>query len=155
MPASDFLCGDICIGYRHAAFIQPEDAFVSALPLRDRARTRCVGWQLFKGQAHCSLGMAKLKGRTVVVTGANQGIGKEVAKDLARQGATVVLACRSLEAARSCANDIRGTFPGADVVVGPALDLAQPDSISALQKICISLSAATASTAHPCQQCWS
>ena len=32
---------------------------------------------------------------------------REVAKDLASQGATVVLACRNLDAARSCASDIR------------------------------------------------
>lgn len=73
--------------------------------------------------------MARLKGKTVIVTGANQGIGREVATDLAGQGATVLLACRNLDSARSCAADIRVAHPEADVVVGPALDLARPDSI--------------------------
>lgn len=38
-----------------------------------------------------------LSGKTCVVTGANTGIGKEIARNLARMGASVVLACRSEE----------------------------------------------------------
>lgn len=36
------------------------------------------------------------KGKVVIVTGANTGIGKETAMDLARREATVYMACRDL-----------------------------------------------------------
>jgi NAD(P)-dependent dehydrogenase (short-subunit alcohol dehydrogenase family) len=38
-----------------------------------------------------------LAGKTIIVTGANSGIGKAAAIQLAQQGATVVMACRSAE----------------------------------------------------------
>ena len=36
-------------------------------------------------------------GKTVIVTGANSGIGFEASTALARKGARVIMACRSLE----------------------------------------------------------
>ena len=38
--------------------------------------------------------IAELSGRTAIITGANRGMGKETARELARVGPTVVLACR-------------------------------------------------------------
>lgn len=70
-----------------------------------------------------------MKGRICIVTGANAGIGKETVRGLARQGATVVMACRSVEKAEAARRDVLGTVPGADIEI-LRLDLASRASIS-------------------------
>lgn len=47
---------------------------------------------------------AKMDGKTVLITGANGGIGRETAKDIAKRGARIILACRNLTAA----NEVKG-----------------------------------------------
>ncbi len=64
-------------------------------------------------------------GRTVLVTGANTGLGLETATVLARSGATVVLACRDPAKAEAAAARIGGD---AELL---ALDLASLDSVRA------------------------
>ncbi len=63
-------------------------------------------------------------GRVAVVTGANSGIGMEIAKGLAGLGATVVLACRNADAAR----EMQAALPGATNEF-VALDLADLASV--------------------------
>ncbi|CAL8464655.1 g4190 [Coccomyxa elongata] len=70
-----------------------------------------------------------VRGKTVIVTGATSGIGRETALALAGMGATVVLAVRNQEAGQDTAAMIRQVHPGAKVEVGPKLELAQPSSI--------------------------
>ena len=53
---------------------------------------------------------------TVVTTGANSGIGYEVALHFARRGDTVVMACRNPDKAREAQKRIEGHVPGAKIV---------------------------------------
>lgn len=58
-----------------------------------------------------------MQGKTCVVTGASNGIGKETARELARRGAQVVLLCRNRDKGEAAREDIRASAPDA------ALDL--------------------------------
>jgi NAD(P)-dependent dehydrogenase (short-subunit alcohol dehydrogenase family) len=66
--------------------------------------------------------------RIAVVTGANSGIGLVAARELARAGAQVVMACRDTSKADTAAQAIRRDVPGAAVEV-TALDLASLTSV--------------------------
>jgi NAD(P)-dependent dehydrogenase (short-subunit alcohol dehydrogenase family) len=69
-----------------------------------------------------------LTGKTMIVTGANSGIGFETAVELAAHGAHVVLACRNSVKGQSAGDRIVGASPGASVEVLP-LDLSSQESV--------------------------
>ena len=69
-------------------------------------------------------------GRTAIVTGANSGLGLITARELARHGADVVLACRNTVKGEEAAAAILQEAPGAQVSV-QALDLADLASVHA------------------------
>ncbi|KAM8837679.1 retinol dehydrogenase 13-like [Spinachia spinachia] len=71
---------------------------------------------------------ANIQGRTVVITGANTGIGKETARELARRGGRIILGCRDLEKCEAAAKDIRGSTLNPNVYACH-LDLASMKSI--------------------------
>jgi hypothetical protein len=64
-------------------------------------------------------------GRTAVVTGANSGLGLSTARELARAGAHVVLACRNLEKGEAALQEVGS---GAEL---EQLDLASLESVKA------------------------
>jgi len=72
--------------------------------------------------------MPDLSGKTLIVTGGNSGLGFETTRALAKRGAHVVLACRSLEKANEAIARLRAENPRADVEA-MALDLASLASV--------------------------
>ena len=69
-------------------------------------------------------------GRRAIVTGANSGIGLIAARELARHGAAVVLACRNAAKGEAALAEVRAAAPDADVTLA-ALDLADLASVRA------------------------
>uniref|UniRef100_A0A8K9UP47 Retinol dehydrogenase 12 n=1 Tax=Oncorhynchus mykiss TaxID=8022 RepID=A0A8K9UP47_ONCMY len=70
----------------------------------------------------------RLDGKTVLITGANTGIGKETALDLAKRGARIIMACRDMEKAEGALKEvIEGS--GSQNVVIKKLDLSDTKSI--------------------------
>ncbi|MFD9338761.1 oxidoreductase [Streptomyces sp. NPDC060028] len=77
--------------------------------------------------------MPDQSGRTAVVTGANSGIGYIAARELARRGAYVLLACRSAARGRAAVIRLRAEVPGAQVEFA-SLDLADLGSVREFAK---------------------
>ncbi len=75
-------------------------------------------------------GVPDQSGRTILITGANTGIGYEAARVLAGQGARVLLGCRSADKAREARRRILALHPKAHVEL-LSLDLGSLDSVRA------------------------
>ena len=69
-------------------------------------------------------------GRTAVVTGANSGLGLITARELARKGASVVMACRNMDKGQSAEAEIRGQMPDGELALAE-LDLGSLASVAA------------------------
>jgi NAD(P)-dependent dehydrogenase (short-subunit alcohol dehydrogenase family) len=72
--------------------------------------------------------MSDLQGKTFVITGGNSGIGRITARELARRGAHVILACRSADKTQPVIDEL-GRETGSDKVEFIALDLADLASV--------------------------
>lgn len=84
---------------------------------------------LFSGKCTAA---TRLDGKTAIVTGSNTGIGKVTVNELAKRGARVIMACRSLERAEKAAEDIRSNLkdnPKSGEVLIRQLDLTSLKSV--------------------------
>ncbi|MDY7096051.1 MAG: 3-oxoacyl-[acyl-carrier-protein] reductase [Acidobacteriota bacterium] len=75
--------------------------------------------------------MFRLDGKTALVTGASQGIGAAIARRLAEQGASVILAARSVDKLESLADEIAQNGGEATAL---ALDMTEPEAMEARLK---------------------
>lgn len=75
----------------------------------------------------------RIDGKVVIVTGANAGIGKETAIDLARRGGKIYIACRDLKRGGDALIEIRKESKSEDVHF-LQLDLASLDSVRQFSK---------------------
>ncbi|XP_022085672.1 retinol dehydrogenase 11-like [Acanthaster planci] len=93
------------------------------------ALTMCVSlyYYFVKVADRCTC-RTRLDGKTVIITGANTGIGKETAIDLAHRGARIILACRSETRGLIAEREIRETT-GNSHVHFMRLDLASLESV--------------------------
>ncbi|XP_065565274.1 retinol dehydrogenase 14-like isoform X1 [Artemia franciscana] len=78
--------------------------------------------------------LKRMDGKTVIITGANSGIGKETALDMAKRGAKVIMACRNLERAEKAKEEILSIVNEGDVTV-KHLDLASLKSVNSFTKL--------------------
>ena len=77
------------------------------------------------------------QGRTIIITGATSGLGKEATKVLASKGATVVMAVRNTQKAEAVAKQICGDFPNVKIDI-KNLDLGSLASVKAFAEGIIS-----------------
>lgn len=76
---------------------------------------------------------ADISGKSFLITGANSGIGKETALELAKLGGTVHIVCRNLERGEAAKSEILTTVSSASVHVHQ-LDISDPKAIHAFVK---------------------
>src|SRR5579863_3794245 len=74
---------------------------------------------------------APLDGKVVIITGANSGIGFATARELAQEGATIVMVCRHLARGTAARNEIARLAAGAE----PVLVLADLSSQRATREV--------------------
>lgn len=74
---------------------------------------------------------ATMEGKTVIVTGATSGVGRETAKELARRRARVIIGCRNLNKAKDVAQEIFDETK--QLVIVKHLDL---HSLKSVRKFC-------------------
>ncbi|XP_055536762.1 retinol dehydrogenase 14-like [Wyeomyia smithii] len=76
---------------------------------------------LYKYYLHLTSGTIRssrnIQGKTIIITGANAGIGKETARDLAKRGARIIMACRNMETAKQAQAEIIAETGNPNIIV--------------------------------------
>ena len=75
----------------------------------------------------------RIDGKIVVITGANSGIGKETAIDLAKRGGKIYIACRDIKRGEEALKEVKEKS-GSDKIYFLQLDLASLDSVREFSK---------------------
>ena len=73
-----------------------------------------------------------LQGRGIIITGANQGLGRQIADECVRQGANVVLCARNSTLLQSAAADLKTIAAPDQIVAAVTADVSNPADVSAL-----------------------
>ena len=79
----------------------------------------------------------KIKGRSILITGASSGIGLSLSTLLARKGAILVLTSRRIERLKEVADEIGSAFPYTPTPLAIQCDVANRDSVCRLIKSCV------------------
>jgi NAD(P)-dependent dehydrogenase (short-subunit alcohol dehydrogenase family) len=69
-----------------------------------------------------------LSGKITIITGANSGIGLETARELARKGADIIMACRNMDTAKAAEKEIMNKIPRSKLEI-IQIDLADLKSV--------------------------
>jgi 3-hydroxybutyrate dehydrogenase len=99
----------------------------------------------------------KLDGKVAIITGAASGIGKEIARTFAREGAHVVIADLNLQQARAAAEEIgksgaKAIAVGMDVTDEQGVSRGVDDAASKLGRIDVLVSNAGLQIVHPIEE---
>lgn len=79
--------------------------------------------------------MSKLSGRTAIITGANQGLGKELAKAFLDAGANLVLCARDEKLLASTLDELSAAATARQKVTGVRADIGKEDDVDKLVEI--------------------